>query len=79
MEDQIRIGVIGAGYWGPKLIRNFHELGETRIEIVADLDEERLYKLQRTFPSLLVTTNYRDFAHLGSGCNRDRDSSLDSF
>jgi predicted dehydrogenase len=65
MEDQIRIGVIGAGYWGPKLIRNFHELGETRIEIVADLDEERLYKLQRTFPSVQVTTNYRDLFRSG--------------
>jgi predicted dehydrogenase len=38
----IGIGVIGAGYWGPKHVRNFRELPEARVVMVADLDERRL-------------------------------------
>lgn len=56
--DQLKIGVVGCGYWGPKLIRNFHELPETRVEMVADLDEERLARIQTTFPAVRVTTDF---------------------
>ena len=34
----LNIGVIGYGYWGPKLVRNFQELANTRVTMVADLD-----------------------------------------
>jgi predicted dehydrogenase len=57
---QIRVGVIGCGYWGPKVIRNFHELPETSVEMVSDLDTNRLDQIQRTFPSIRVTTDYHD-------------------
>jgi predicted homoserine dehydrogenase-like protein len=35
--DTVRIGVIGAGYWGPKLIRNFHEISNASVTLVSDL------------------------------------------
>ena len=56
--QQIRIGVIGCGYWGPKVIRNFHELPETSVEMVSDLDEVKLRQIQLMFPSVQVTDNY---------------------
>src|SRR6266851_4466691 len=46
----IGIGVIGAGYWGPKHVRNFSELPGARATMVSDLDERRIRAI----------TNYQD-------------------
>ena len=54
---QLKIGVIGCGYWGPKIIRNFHELPETTVAMVSDLDEVKLRRINMTFPSVRVTTS----------------------
>ena len=37
-----KIGVIGCGYWGPKLARNFHELPDAQLAMVSDLRDDRL-------------------------------------
>jgi predicted dehydrogenase len=55
----IGIGVIGAGYWGPKHVRNFQELAGARVVMVADLDERRLAAIQAQHPSVRMTTQYR--------------------
>jgi predicted dehydrogenase len=54
----VRIGVIGAGYWGPNLARNFAEDTTSDLVVVADLDEERLARIQRRFPGVRITTDY---------------------
>jgi predicted dehydrogenase len=43
----VNIGVIGYGYWGPNLVRNFAELQHGRVVAVADLDAGRLALAQR--------------------------------
>jgi predicted dehydrogenase len=53
------IGVLGAGYWGPKHIRNFNEVPGARTTMVADLDEQRLVNVQQQFPGIRTTTNYK--------------------
>jgi predicted dehydrogenase len=58
--QQLNIGVIGCGYWGPKIIRNFHELPETRVAMVADLDEMKLRRIGLTFPSVHTTTDAQE-------------------
>lgn len=58
---KLRVGVIGCGYWGPNLIRNFAELSDSEVIIVADLKKERMTMIKNAFPQLLVTENYRDF------------------
>ncbi len=58
--EQVNVGVIGSGYWGPKIIRNFHELPETNVAMVADLDEVKLKRIALTFPAVQTTTNMRD-------------------
>lgn len=61
MARKIRIAVIGSGYWGPNLIRNFVELPESHVVAVADLDQERLSAISQRFPQVETTTqNYRD-------------------
>lgn len=54
------IGVIGYGYWGPKLVRNFHELSTARLRMVADLDVARLRQVRQAYPDVAVTADYRE-------------------
>ena len=60
MTKTIRVGVIGAGYWGPNIIRNLYEAPGAEAVAVADLSQERLDAIHKRFPSLRVTTNYRE-------------------
>ena len=52
-----RLGVIGLGYWGPNLVRNFyHVLGED-LRVVCDQSVERLQAVARDYPSVQATTD----------------------
>ncbi len=54
------IGVIGCGYWGPNLIRNFVELPNARVLAVADLRADRLNHIANRFTDVETTQDYRD-------------------
>jgi len=56
----ISIGVIGYGYWGPNLVRNFAETSGARVAAVADLDQAKLQLVERRFPLVKTTTNFHD-------------------
>jgi predicted dehydrogenase len=56
----INIGIIGYGYWGPNLVRNFAELTRAKVAAVADLDPKRLELVARRFPNVKTTTNWQD-------------------
>ncbi len=56
----VRIGVIGCGYWGPNLIRNFVTFPGTELVWVCDLDEIRLQKVLRPYPSVQQTTDLEE-------------------
>jgi predicted dehydrogenase len=56
----IRIGVIGYGYWGPNLVRNFVESKETQVVAVADMRQDRLDLVQCRYPGIDVMSDYRD-------------------
>ena len=58
--NQIGVGVIGCGYWGPKLARNFYDLPNATLVAVADLREDRLAELVKVYPSINATRNYRE-------------------
>lgn len=58
--DNIRIGVIGCGYWGPNLIRNFSEISNSEMVAVADLREDRLKSIKNLNHDLIVTSRYSD-------------------
>jgi predicted dehydrogenase len=53
------VGVIGCGYWGPNLIRNFVENEASRLAWVCDTDERRLAEMARRYPLARATPNYR--------------------
>jgi predicted dehydrogenase len=56
----IRIGVIGYGYWGPNLVRNFADLPDAAVAVVADRRADRLALAQRRYPGIRVTSNPPD-------------------
>jgi predicted dehydrogenase len=63
--DPIKVGVIGYGYWGPNLTRNFYELPVSDLIAVADLSEDRLNQAKSRYPSLIVRKDYQELFELG--------------
>jgi predicted dehydrogenase len=57
---KVNVGIIGAGYWGPNLIRNFNEIDEANLKIVCDLKKERLDHIQNRYPGLSVTSDIKE-------------------
>jgi predicted dehydrogenase len=53
----VNIGVIGYGYWGPNLVRNFAETPGARMAAVADLDPGKLEIVKRRYPGVRTTTS----------------------
>ena len=56
----INAGVIGYGYWGPNIVRNFHNHQNITIKTVADVSKGRLKLLKETFPDISATTDCND-------------------
>lgn len=56
----IKIGIIGYGYWGPNVARNFNETPGARVVAISDRDHTVLQKAERIYPQVRVTTEYRD-------------------
>lgn len=55
-----KVGVIGCGYWGPKLARNFNDLPGCELAWASDLSQERLAHIKNLYPQIQVTQNYRE-------------------
>ncbi len=64
----IRLGVVGCGYWGPNLIRNFRSLPDCHLKTMCDLSEERLKHLSSLYPEV---TGETEFSHLLNGAQLD--------
>lgn len=52
----IKIGLIGYGYWGPNLVRNFMTNPSTRVVSVCDRASSRLERVRLLYPAVKVTT-----------------------
>jgi predicted dehydrogenase len=62
----VAIAVVGAGYWGPNLIRNIHALSGASLAIVCDRGARRLDLISRMYPEAAVTTDYEEVLSLSS-------------
>lgn len=56
----IKIGIIGYGYWGPNLVRNFYGLDSCTVVCVADAREERLALVRKNYPTVACVNNADD-------------------
>ena len=69
LEEKVKtlnVGIIGYGYWGPNLTRNFFEIPMSEMVAIADLKEDRLQRAKNIYPNVTSTTNYQDLFELGS-------------
>src|SRR5205814_5326334 len=53
----IRIGVIGYGYWGPNIVRNFHTHEGSEVVLVCDKNPKASERLRMAHPSIPFTSN----------------------
>jgi predicted dehydrogenase len=56
MKKEITVGVIGCGYWGPLLVRNFRSLPDCQLKAICDLNTERLKHIRTLYPDIEGTT-----------------------
>lgn len=60
MIQKLGIAIIGYGYWGPNLVRNFDSLSDCEVRMVADASAERLQLVQARHSHIATTTNTED-------------------
>src|SRR5215510_14159806 len=68
MKKSLAIGVVGGGYWGPNLMRNFNALPNCRLKMMCEISKERLAHLHSLYPG---AEGVRDFRHLLNGAGLD--------
>jgi len=54
----MNMAVVGCGYWGPNLIRNFNSLAECEVKIVCDLESQRLAHMESLYPGIKTTSDF---------------------
>jgi predicted dehydrogenase len=59
MKKLLSVGVIGCGYWGPNLVRNFRSLPNCEIKMVCDLNADRLRHLRTIYPEIEGVSDFR--------------------
>ena len=53
----LRMGVIGYGYWGPNIVRNFNTANGSRVSMICDMNEQTLTKVKNVYPQINVTSD----------------------
>jgi predicted dehydrogenase len=56
----IHVAIIGYGYWGPNLVRNFNAVEGCTVKWVSDLRKPRLEQVSKQYPNIQVTENVAD-------------------
>jgi UDP-2-acetamido-3-amino-2,3-dideoxy-glucuronate N-acetyltransferase len=57
-HSKIKLGLIGGGYWGKNLIRDFNNIGV--LHTICDIDQNTLNNYKEMYPNLNLTTNWDD-------------------
>src|SRR4030095_11277802 len=60
-SSKLNVGVVGCGYWGPNLIRNFAALPDCRLRAICDLDTERLRHMKGLYRDVEAYTDFDRF------------------
>ena len=58
MKEPIAVGVVGCGYWGPNLVRNFKGLPNCQMRAMCDASEARLRHMKGLYPEVEGITDY---------------------
>ncbi|HET9888232.1 MAG TPA: Gfo/Idh/MocA family oxidoreductase [bacterium] len=60
MAEELKVAVVGAGYWGPNLIRNVSEAPGAVLRMICDQDEKRLKDVGRRYPGTQLVSDFED-------------------
>lgn len=60
MNEPLRVGVIGCGYWGPNLVRNFRSLQGCEVSLICDQDQGRLDHMRHLYPGLGTCQSHKE-------------------
>jgi predicted dehydrogenase len=60
MNKTIKVGVVGCGYWGPNLIRNFRSIPDCKLQTVCDTSDSRLKHMKALYPEIELCKDYRE-------------------
>lgn len=58
MTKPVSLAVVGCGYWGPNLIRNFRSLSSCQVKVMCDVREDRLKHLCSLYPDVSTETDF---------------------
>ena len=58
--SNLRVAVVGCGYWGQNLLRNFCELEEAEVVVACDFDQKALARAKRRYPTIETTQDYQE-------------------
>src|SRR5450432_2308570 len=58
MTKIVNVGVVGCGYWGPNLVRNFRSLPDCKLKMMCDLSDARLKHLHSLYPEVEGEKNF---------------------
>jgi predicted dehydrogenase len=59
-SNVIKVGVIGYGYWGPNIVRNFHGQEGSHVVAVCDKSPKSLQRVRQAFPDMHTTSDCRE-------------------
>jgi len=59
-EETLRIGVIGYGYWGPNVVRNFHGQDKSQVVAVCDKSPQSLRRVRQAYHDMYVTEDAQE-------------------
>jgi predicted dehydrogenase len=59
-DGVIRVGVIGYGYWGPNIVRNFHGQDRSRVVAVCDKSSKSLDRVRHAYQTMKTTTDCKE-------------------
>lgn len=60
MVKNINVAIVGYGYWGPNIVRNFQEVDGVRLVACCDSRQERLDRVHEKYPTIRTTSNLDD-------------------
>jgi predicted dehydrogenase len=65
MNKQTPVGIVGCGYWGPNLLRNFDSLGDSNVVAFCDRDPKRLEHMKSLYPNAVGFSDFDEFLEKG--------------
>ncbi len=56
----LKVGIIGYGYWGPNIVRNFNSIEGSTVLSICDCNQTALYRAHQAYPNIPVTRDWND-------------------